>query len=123
VGGTDVESERGINVMRCDLCGRVEDDDRAIEAGWWPDYWVTEGIRRDKPVCPECAHEHLQGFAGVATILLTSRRTAKDFLVECRRIRRRSFGSSVTSRRRLPGVCDRLPWRDVIWLWAWDRLE
>src|SRR4051794_8518593 len=28
--------------VRCDLCGRVEDLERAIEAGWCPSYWVTE---------------------------------------------------------------------------------
>jgi hypothetical protein len=49
-------------MVRCDLCGRVEDRDRAIEMGWCPYYWVTETVRREEPVCPECASKHLQGF-------------------------------------------------------------
>ena len=39
-------------MVRCDLCGRVEDRERAIEEGWCPDYWVTQTIRRAEPVCP-----------------------------------------------------------------------
>ena len=49
-------------MVRCDLCGRVEDRDRAIEEGWCPYYWVTQHIVREEPVCPECAREHLEGF-------------------------------------------------------------
>ncbi len=49
-------------MLRCALCGRAEDEDRAIEDGWVPDYWVTETVRRDNPVCPACAREHMEGF-------------------------------------------------------------
>jgi hypothetical protein len=49
-------------MLRCDLCGRIEEADRAIDEGWWPYYWVTPTVRRDEPVCPGCAHKHLEGF-------------------------------------------------------------
>jgi hypothetical protein len=49
-------------MARCDLCGRIQEDNRAIEEGWWPYFWITQTIRRDEPVCPVCAHEHLEGF-------------------------------------------------------------
>ena len=42
-------------MVRCDLCVRIEDDDQAIEEGWWPYYGVTEGYCREEPVCPDCA--------------------------------------------------------------------
>jgi hypothetical protein len=51
-----------IAMLRCDRCGRIEDGDRAIDEGWWPSYWVTPTIRREEPVWPECAREHLEGF-------------------------------------------------------------
>jgi hypothetical protein len=51
-----------IKIIRCDLCGRIEDDGRAIEAGWWPYFWLTQGVRREESVCPECAREHPEGF-------------------------------------------------------------
>jgi hypothetical protein len=49
-------------MLSCDLCGLIEDEDRAIKDGWVPYFWVTQTVCRDSPVCPECAREHLEGF-------------------------------------------------------------
>jgi hypothetical protein len=59
--GSGVGYAGEVRTMRSDICGRTEDDWPAIEAGWWPYFWITQGIRREEPVCPEYAQDHLEG--------------------------------------------------------------
>jgi hypothetical protein len=45
--------------VKCCFCGKeVESIPEAIEAGWYPDFWVGE-TNYQGPICSECQEEHL----------------------------------------------------------------
>jgi hypothetical protein len=41
---------------RCGICGRTmpETLDEAIDAGWYPCFWIDEETLGDGTVCPDC---------------------------------------------------------------------
>ena len=60
--------------MKCAICGnQVQSTTEAIEAGWIPEFYLTEeSAHPDGPACSCCAQTHLELDAGGEFILRKS---------------------------------------------------
>ncbi len=48
------------HTVTCHFCGTTNSLDQAVEDGWVPYFYSTDGNSIEEPACPPCADRHLK---------------------------------------------------------------